>query len=77
MAEINMNLLRWLGAATGIIGALLFALNIEETRYGFFAFLFSALLYCYTHGVIGTIRCCRCRSPLSVLICWGFGAGFL
>ena len=42
---MTLNSLRWLGTATGIIGAVLVALNIEETRYGFFFFLVSAILY--------------------------------
>ncbi|MBT3309691.1 MAG: hypothetical protein HOL04_02645 [Gammaproteobacteria bacterium] len=45
---MTLNSLRWLGTATGIIGAVLVALNIEETRYGFFFFLVSAILYSYT-----------------------------
>lgn len=45
---MTLNLLRWIGTVTGIMGAVLVALNIEETRYGFIFFLVSALLYSYT-----------------------------
>lgn len=35
------DLLQYLGSATGIIGALLLALNIESSRFGYVAYLVS------------------------------------
>lgn len=37
-----------MGTTTGVVGAVLVALNIEQSRYGFIALLVSALLYSYT-----------------------------
>ncbi len=37
---------KWIGTGTGIAGALLIALNIGVTGYGFALFLISSLLWC-------------------------------
>jgi nicotinamide riboside transporter PnuC len=51
----TINTLRWTGTITGVIGAILLALNIEGSGYGFFFFLVSAAAYSYTSWVSGDL----------------------
>ena len=48
----NLNILRWIGTIMGVIGAILVASNTDLSKYGFLAFLVSAILWATVAQII-------------------------
>lgn len=52
MKSKNLSILRWVGTIMGVLGAVLVASNTEVSKYGFLAFLVSAILWATVAQII-------------------------